>query len=418
LTALIFIVPAGLCSVIVELYHFPADLEQWIGEVAGDEAASEQELGAAVRSLSDLFVGRSAWRNDYGRSPRLRRAYLRYYLPVNLPKVRVPLAAWLRSDPHRFAGRRLRCLDLGSGPGTALVGLCDFVRGLRPADQPQALELVALEQSYESLRDAGALIRRFTEDRAGPEVLFEPLRLDLVADRTELFPLAAAGGAFDLVLAANVLCEIVRGSPQGIGEAEALITAAAERLLAPGGAILIVEPGLKQTSRDLHHLRDRLLARGSLRVHAPCLHEAPCPALRTDRDWCIADLAWEPPGMVRRIEERTGLRKSSLKFSYLVLAPEPPPTPHPARWRVVSDVLDFKGERRVYLCAEGRWIVLGQLKRHGPAAGGALSGLRRGDSIEVHGMRPAGGLFRLPPTGTIRRIAEASDAAFTRILPE
>jgi SAM-dependent methyltransferase len=398
----------------VELYHFPRDLEQWIEEVAGAEDGDERAVCAAVRSLSDLFVGHGAWQPEYSRSPQLRRAYLRYYLPVNLPKIRVPLADWLRPDPHRFAARRLRCLDLGSGPGTALLGLCDFLRGLPLEQRPQSLDLVALEQSYESLKDAAALLGRFAARFPEPAIAFEPLRLDLVNDRADLFPLAASKGAFDLVIAANVLCELIRGSPQGPSRAEALV-AAAERLLAADGAMLIIEPGLRETSRDLHRLRDRLLAHGQLHVHSPCLHELPCPALGTDRDWCIADLAWEPPAIVQTIERRTGLRKGSLKFSYLVLARERPSAPEPLRWRVVSEVLELKGERRVYLCADGRWIVLGQLQRDRAASGETFSRLRRGDLIEVAGMKPVGAMFRLPPTGTIRRITPVVGTPVTTI---
>ncbi len=385
------------------VYHFPADLAQIIDEAAGDLGGDEARLAAHVLALSDLFVGRGEWQADYSRSPALREAYLRYYLPVNVPKVRTPLAAWLAADPRRFAGRTLRAIDLGSGPGSALLGLCDFVRGLPPSDRPRRLELVALDQSYENLKCAQALVSRFGA-RAGLAVEVRPLRVDLVADRAELFPLAAADGRFDLVLAANVLCEIARGAEGGIERATALVTAAAKQLLAAQGALVIVEPGLRDATRDLHRVRDRLLDAGLLHVMAPCLHEAPCPALAAERDWCIAELAWEPPQAVRAIDRRTGLRKDSLKFSYLLLAREAPPRPEATRWRVVSDVLDLKGERRVYLCADGRWIVLGQLKRRHPPAAATFARLRRGDLVEVHGMEARGAIFRLSANGTIRPI--------------
>ncbi|MBI2964171.1 MAG: hypothetical protein HYY35_10490 [Deltaproteobacteria bacterium] len=388
----------------MDVYHFPADLAQIIDDAAGEIGEDPARLAERVLALSDLFVGRGDWQGDYGRSPALREAYLRYYLPVNVPKVRTPLAAWLAPDPGRFAGRTLRAIDLGSGPGSALLGLCDFVRGLPPPQRPQKLELVALDQSYENLKHAQALVGCFGA-RAGLAVEVQPLRLDLVADRAELFPLAAAHGRFDLVLAANVLCEIARGSAAHVERAAALVSAAAEELLAARGALVIVEPGLRETARDLHRVRDRLLRAGVLHVLAPCLHEAPCPALGADRDWCIADLAWEPPPAVRAIARRTGLRKDSLKFSYLLLARDPSRAPAPTRWRVVSDVLELKGERRVYLCADGRWIVLGQLKRGRPPAGSDFARLRRGDLVEVHGMEARGSIFRLAAHGAIRPIA-------------
>jgi SAM-dependent methyltransferase len=393
----------------VELYHFPADLEQIIEGVAGGPPDDVGRLAESVLELSDLFVGRAPWRGEYASSAELRRAYLRYYLPVNLPKIRLPLAEWLRRHPGRLAGTSLRCLDLGSGPGSALLGLADFVRGLPAGERPRRLEMVALDQSFESLRDAGRLLQSFAE-RTPFTIEFQPLRLDLVSERAELFPLASVGGRFDVVIAANVICEIVRESAdrdEALGRAAAVISAAADRLLSPRGSILVIEPGLRDTARDLHRLRDRWLSSTALHVQAPCLHEAPCPALVTDRDWCIADLAWQPPTIVADLDRRTGLRKGSLKFAYLVLTGESAAPFPAAAWRVVSDVLDLKGERRVYLCADGRWIVLSQLKRDVRDAGETFASLRRGDLVEIEGVQPKGALFRLPPSGVIRRVGDA-----------
>lgn len=382
------------------LYHFPRDLEQIISRRAAAEDATPRELAEAIRRLSDLFVGKAVWDPGYNRDPKLRAAYLAYFLPVNLPKVHVPLGEWLTRRRDRFAGRHLRCLDLGSGPGTALLGLCDFIRNLSPEERPAALDLVGADLSGENLHDAAALLEALAAaDPRLPPLRFEPIRLDLFADRSGLFPLARTGGRFDLVIAANVICE-----GDGPDAGEPMLRQAAAEVLAPDGAIIVIEPGLRETSRDLHRLRDRLLASGDLHVLAPCLHEAPCPALATVRDWCYADLAWDPPPLVAELDRLTGLRKGSLKFSYLLLSPETPEAPAAGAWRVVSDVLEEKGERRVYLCADGRWIVLGQLKRHGGPNEEVFRSLRRGDLVEVAGIETRATIFRLPPTGTIRRL--------------
>ena len=116
-------------------------------------------------------------------------------------------------------------------------------------------------------------------------------------------------------------------------------------------------------------------------------------------------MPWQPPQIVAEIDRRTGLRKGSLKFAYLVLAAVAPPAPTATTWRVVSDVLDLKGERRVYLCADGRWIVLGQLKRERGPSALTFETLQRGDLVEVEGMERKGSLFRLRRGGTIRRLA-------------
>jgi SAM-dependent methyltransferase len=394
----------------VEVYHFPEDLEQAINEVAGGDPDST-ELARAVGELSDLFLGLGQWRGDYADSPALRRAYLHYYLPVNLPKIRVPLGEWLRDDPRRFAAAPLHCLDLGSGPGTAIIGLLDFLRSLPPEQRPTGVRIVALDQSFENLRDAARLVERFARLIPALPVSFEPLRLDLMADRSEIFPLAVAQGRFDLVIASNVLCEIARESPDGSERAARLMETAARDVLSPRGALVIVEPGLRETARDLHRLRDRWLASGLLHVQAPCLHEAPCPALATDRDWCIAELPWYPPRRVTDLDRRTGLRKGSLKFAYLLLTATSPTPQCATAWRVVSDVLDLKGERRVYLCAEGRWIVLAQLKRAAGPLADAFARMQRGDLVEIEGLERKGGVYRLTPGASLRRIEPPPSAS-------
>jgi len=400
----------------VEVYHFPEDLEQAIDEVAGGEPDSA-ELARAVGELSDLFVGLGKWRRDYADSPELRRAYLHYYLPVNLPKVRVPLGEWLRDDPRRFASAPLHCLDLGSGPGTAIIGLLDFLRSLPPERRPTAVRAVALDQSFENLRDAARLVERFARFIPALPVFFEPLRVDLVADRSEIFPLAVTQGRFDLVIASNVLCEMARESPDGWQRAAQLTETAARDLLSPRGALVIIEPGLRETARDLHRLRDRWLASGLLHVQAPCLHEAPCPALVTDRDWCIAELPWHPPRRVTTLDRRTGLRKGTLKFSYLLLTVTSATPRCPTAWRVVSDVLDLKGERRVYLCAEGRWILLAQLKRGAGSLADAFAQMRRGDLVEIEGLERKGGVYRLGPGASLRRVEPPPSASRDGVEP-
>lgn len=387
------------------IYHFPADLEQIIRSHAGVDPDSLDALARAISRLSDLFNGKIPWETKYTRDSELRRAYLGYFLPVNLPKIQTPLADWLAGRPGFWAGRRLRCLDLGSGPGTALLGLCDFIRRIPAEHRPSALDLVAVDQSPENLRDTGFLLAAFGEmEPALPSIQFQPLRQDLVADRSGLFPFMTGGGRFDLVVAANVVCELARESQDGLERAKDLVLATAREVLAPAGAIILLEPGLKETSRDLHWLRDCVLSKGKLHVYAPCLHQDRCPALATDRDWCTADMAWEPPALVATLDRRTGLRKGSLKFSYLLLSPAAAPDPGPTVWRVVSDVLDLKGERRIYLCAQGRWIVVGQLKRDRTPGVEIFRSLRRGDLVEVEGMEQKGGIFRLPPSGRIERL--------------
>ena len=100
-----------------------------------------------------------------------------------------------------------------------------------------------------------------------------------------------SSGRFDLIVAAHLLGRAARrprrgGTRGGAGGAGAGVGG---RLLAPGGTIVIIEPALRETSRELLAVRDLLLsqtAQPALDVVAPCFWAGPCPALERERDWC------------------------------------------------------------------------------------------------------------------------------------
>jgi hypothetical protein len=140
-----------------------------------------------------------------------------------------------------------------------------------------------------------------------------------------------------------------------------------ERARPPGegertGAVIVVEPALRDRTRHLHRVRDALAASG-VGVFAPCLHQAPCPALVRQADWCHEDLPVDLPGWLVPVARAAGLRYEGLTFSYLVLqrsggslaeaahaatvAPQ-----GAAHLRVVSDVIRTKGKREAYCCGQ------------------------------------------------------------------
>ena len=140
------------------------------------------------------------------------------------------------------------------------------------------------------------------------------------------------------------------------------------RLLAVrADAILWVEPGTHDVSRQLGGFREQLRGSG-FRVVAPCTHENECPmfAIGRERDWChffapppseiFADSNWVKFG------QRAGIDLRSLPYAFLALdrkhlpdvAPvsERPPTPDLSR--VIGRVEHFKPYARLLNCdAEG-----------------------------------------------------------------
>jgi hypothetical protein len=209
--------------------------------------------------------------------------------------------------------------------------------------------------------------------------------------------MAPLGGGYDLVVAAHLLNELYLEwpAPERPARLARLVRAWADALLAPAGLVVLIEPALRETSRDLLQVRDRLLATAGLRVVAPCFIQGPCPALERERDWCH-DAA---PAVERR---------RRVDFSYLVLAWD-----HDAGaearagmgtgtragdagddrmlFRVVSDPLGEKGKLRLFVCGPGGRQPLVRLHRHATEANADLGALERGDVARIPILSSAAG---------------------------
>lgn len=287
----------------------------------------------------------------YLEDPALRAEYARDIAP----RTEVALARVLAEVYDRGAGvlPPARVIDLGAGTGAA-------GRALR-AKFGAGLEIVAVDNV------------------AGPGIV----RADLAR------ALPPVEGRFDLVVAAHLLNELHVGRPAGARAAlrAARVAAWAGGLLAPGGVIVVVEPALRETSRELLAVRDLVLA-GGLEVVAPCIWTGPCPALARERDWCH-DAATGPGGV--RVD-----------FSYLVVrAPAPRIDPAPGSLRVVSDLLRDKGRLRFYGCGgNGRHAYI-RLDRHAGDGNAALGDARRGDVLVVDGAEPAGDGLRITAASAV-----------------
>jgi SAM-dependent methyltransferase len=293
--------------------------------------------------------------------PELRREYAEEIAPrttIALAKIFAEVFAGAR--PGR--GAALRVLDLGAGTGAAGAAARTFF---------------------------GAPIEVVSVDRVAAPGGSAPgfVTADLVAPG----PPAGVSGQFDLILAAQLLNELfvaVRAPERTAARAQK-VRSWCEALLAPGGAMVILEPALRDTSRALLEVRDLLLAAGGLRVVAPCLWTGPCPALARERDWCH-DAALEPSAV-------TGQRARRVDFSYLVLraAGETPAPQDPALFRIVSDPLVEKGRLRFFGCGPSGRDALVRLDRHRTPANRAFDQAVRGDLIRIQGLATAGDGRRL-----------------------
>jgi SAM-dependent methyltransferase len=342
---------------------------------------SSNELERAGEALLSLQRGLTGERRlagaGYMEETELLGAYLLYYWPVSY--MQVSLAA---SRLAFAAGRPLRILDLGSGPGPASAALLDSLA-------PRQVELCLADGSEKAL----GLARSILEGGAVRPLRLETRVLDLEKTAEPDLP----AGPFDLIVASHLLNELWRGAPARLALRQGLLEAAASRL-APGGSLLLIEPALLETSRELLALRDRLLARG-FRILSPCLRGGACPALAAGPSHsCHAEVPWEPPEPVASLARAAGLDRESVKMSYFVVSPAPCRVEEGSdaasgaslgtlRARVVSEpMLNKAGRVRFLLCNEEGRFALSAKKDDAAARALGFFSLRRYDLIEASGL--------------------------------
>jgi hypothetical protein len=155
--------------------------------------------------------------------------------------------------------------------------------------------------------------------------------------------------------------------------------------IADDGAVIAIEPALRDTSRGLHAIRDAMIA-GGAHVFAPCTRRCvPCTALIDPDDWCHEDRALDLPPITRELARLTHLRDSGMKFAYLVLRKQPLDLVDagPTAWRLVSAPFIEKGKHEVIGCSERGRYPLRLMKRHRTEDNRDFERADRGDVVVV-----------------------------------
>ncbi|MHB8419317.1 MAG: small ribosomal subunit Rsm22 family protein [Myxococcales bacterium] len=369
------------------------DLERWLPRLVrafrrlgGARSAREPEgltpaelsrVAAGVRRLSEgLTRERRLVGEGYLSDPALLGAYLLFYWPISYAQIRALLP--------ELPGRPGKVLDLGGAAGPAAFACLDA----------GATEAVVADRSVRALEVARELAREGSGSLAtqrwtggGPP-----------------------GSGFDLAIAQHLMNELWSRELDRIARRASLAQALLSRVR-PCGTLLLVDPALRETSRELLSLRDRLVEDG-VAVRAPCLFRGGCPALLRPSDWCHAERAWEPPRLVAEIARAAGLRKEALKMSYLALAPpgegwaEPPAG---RILRIVSEPLAGKGRRRYMGCGPDGRMGLALQQKHVGEGNRLFLELARGDVVRVTGSAPKGDGLGLGEGSGVERLARAGE---------
>jgi ribosomal protein RSM22 (predicted rRNA methylase) len=345
-------------------------------------------LGARVAALSQVYNAGLA--GVGGKVPL--EARLAFSFARDVPKG----AAAVRELVHTGAlvapeDRALRIVDLGAGLGAMTWGIA---RALAASSrvEPARLRVDALlvDEDAEVLGVAELLAR---EAAACLGAALPTLALRSRAQR--LAPGMALPEA-DVVVLGQVFSELdlALEPAERVARHAALVADLLDRVVAPEGSLVIVEPALRDRTRHLHALRDALVAQGRT-VFAPCLHALACPMLATEGEWCHEDLPVDLPAWVVPLAREAGLRWQRLTFSYLVLRRDQRRLVEQARvpserahvhLRVISELMLTKGKAEIFACtAAGERLRVRRLDRDaGSPAAEAWAGIGRGDVVSLH----------------------------------
>jgi ribosomal protein RSM22 (predicted rRNA methylase) len=341
-----------------------------------EESVSTKQLAQAVSELSRIFTKeRDRLSVSYLDSSHLGAAYLQYFLPVNLAKIQ----RLLNEMPTTEVYESFSVLDLGSGPGTGALAVLDW---WQQQALPYALSVTAVDGSKAALRQARELWDRYCQAATVEEASLQTYEGDL--ERRVWLEQVKQRAPFDLIILANCLNEIHTDTKDSI-EMRAGMVLEALSLLAAHGTMMIVEPALRETSRALLQVRDKLLQEKRCTIYSPCLHENACPALVKPDDWCHEERAWEPPAVIQQIDAEVGFIKDALKFSYLLLRKDGKTIVdrQPNVYRVVSELRVMKGEKRAWLCNEQGRQEIGRQDRLASPDNVAFDQWHRGTIVQI-----------------------------------
>jgi len=351
-------------------------------------------LSAAVRKVS------LAYRREEGELASLMRdrdaldARLAFFLPRDLPKLMLPLRE-LDAAARVPRAETLRVLDLGAGLGTSGLGAAAFLLGRQHA---RRVLIDARDVDTEALAIAERLARELiTTHRFEIELktTLQPIELALREQST---------ARYDLIVLGLMLNELD-------GQDSAAVLTSLCKRLAPGGALIVIEPALRATSRALQETRDVLTSTGrEPYVFAPCLHTRSCPLLERERDWCHERIQLALPPDVAELARAAGLREEDLTFSYLTLRNEPGSIAtlgavHEGAvlYRIVGGPLISKGKRELLVCGTDQVRLLRRLDRKASDHNAAFDQARRGSVVAVQAGEIPGAAYPAPTSSSLSR---------------
>lgn len=292
--------------------------EQRLLKVLGGAWASPNH----IRELSDFYISQTGRETPWS-EPNTLSAYLSYFLPLNVARLR---SVW--REVRRFLNDSdiSEVWDFGSG-----LGATQWV--LEDESWLSSKPLYCLEISTKAIAGHENLLA------SGPSK-FKPQFVKGVSPRK---------GA--IAVFSYSFLEMQKGLPP----------------LENFAHLLVVEPSTRECGRQLMEWRQKAIVKG-FNPLAPCTHNQACPLLvQSGRDWCHMRVSFQSPEWFQQIEDHLPMKNRTLTYSYLLLSQEKTNTDWYGSTRVIGDTLEERGKTRQMICRGPQREFLSWLSRDGEA---------------------------------------------------
>ncbi|MFZ9594777.1 MAG: small ribosomal subunit Rsm22 family protein [Bdellovibrionia bacterium] len=259
----------------------------------------------------------NAYWKETSNPEHLRAAYFLSFMPANLYRV-ASIWAELRRLGFQWSTDSVRAIELGAGPAS---GACGIMAGEKfaPVGLPSSLSWALVEQDKNMLQLGASWLEAYTSYLGGPHSQSSIRTFHRKIDLKQGF-LPRGAPQFHLWIMSYFLNES-EFSPR---ELAAQLITAWQHHLEDEGVVILVEPALKLQSRQLLELRAEILLEAQrrkldwLKLLLPCLGHQNCGALASPEDWCHEEVTWWRPPYFKAIDQKAGLDRKTLPFSYLV----------------------------------------------------------------------------------------------------
>jgi hypothetical protein len=332
--------------------NFPAEIDSHLQRVFLPSKSYEIEISKYSKALPKLWQKLAVDRGQkteghYSFQTLEAQTYAAYYMPANCLKVPLVLEEAFLLNLDLCAPTQNIWLDFGTGPGTAFLGLRWWLE-----KRNKSIKFYGFDQSNTFLKIAESLSTGSTSQISAKFQNSKKLSAQKSID--DLNPTH--------ISFINSLAEIYPDLKERTEKIEEILSQL-KRLNKKDSKdrfLIIIEPGSKQSSRELAQLKDSL-GKENYEVILPCLNNRKCGALKRNEDWCHEEVACNFPDWLQEIGSAAEMKKESILFSYVVFKVSQKSRITEFESRIVSQRLDRKGQTECWICKnEGKILARAQ----------------------------------------------------------